>query len=106
MDVHKGLVQVPMSEKELKNLRLALRISSRQREMIAEAAEASEKDVSSFVLDAALSSAQRVLADRRVFTLGPEAWARFNDLLNRPTTPLSSKPKLEKLLLKASVLER
>lgn len=94
------------AEKELKNRRLALRISPRQREVIAEAAEASEKDLSSFVLDSALSNAQRILADRRVFSLSPEAWARFNELLNRPTTPLSSKPKLEKLLLEPSVLER
>lgn len=93
-------------EKELKNQRLALRVSLRQREVIAEAAEATEKDVSSFVLESALSSAQRVLADRRIFTLDRESWVRFNELLDRPNTPLSSKPKLEKLLLKPSALER
>ena len=93
-------------EKELKNQRLAVRVSPRQREVIAEAAEASDKDVSAFVLDSALNNAQRVLADRRLFSLTPNAWARFNELLDRPNTPLSSKPKLEELLLKPSVLER
>jgi uncharacterized protein (DUF1778 family) len=93
-------------KRDPKDSRLALRISSRQRSVISEAAEAAEKDVTSFVLDAALTDAQRVLAERRLFNLSPEGWARFNDLLDRPTTPLSSKPKLEKLLLKPSVLER
>lgn len=93
-------------ERELKNQRLALRVSPRQREVIAEAAEASEKDVSAFVLESALNSAQRILADRRIFNLSLEKWTRFNEVLDRPNTPLSSKPRLEKLLLKPSVLEQ
>lgn len=92
--------------KELKDYRLSMRISRRQREVIAQAAEASETDVSAFVLDAALVSAQRVLADRRFFSLSDEAWDRFVEILDRPVTPLSAKPRLEELLTKPSVLEQ
>ncbi|MFA5889936.1 MAG: DUF1778 domain-containing protein [Actinomycetota bacterium] len=92
--------------KEYKDQRLSLRISRRQREVIAQAAEVAETDVSAFVLDAALVSAQKVLADRRFFSISGEAWDRFVEILDRPVTPLSSKPRLEDLLTKPSVLER
>lgn len=94
------------AEKELKNDRLYVRVSSRQREVISEAAETAEKDVSAFVLDAALVRAQTVLADRRFFTLAESEWRHFTAILDRPVMPLASKPRLEKLLEEPSVLER
>lgn len=91
--------------KELKDKRLYLRVSPRQREVINQAAEASDKDVSSFVLDAALRDAQRVLADRRVFSLDDDRWAAFQQAIDRPVEPLASKPRLKKLLEQPSVLD-
>jgi uncharacterized protein (DUF1778 family) len=88
----------------LKDNRLNLRVSSRQREVILEAAEATEKDLSSFVLDAAMADAQRVLADRRDFSLSDERWTAFMKAIDGPVEPLSSKPRLQKLLEQPSQL--
>lgn len=91
--------------KELKDKRLYLRVSPRQRELISEAAEAIDKDVSSFVLDAVMMDAQRVLADRRVFSLDDDRWAAFQRAIDRPVEPLARKPRLKKLLEQPSVLD-
>lgn len=88
----------------LKTDRLYLRLSRRQREIIDEAARASEKDVSGFVLDAALANAQQVLMDRRSFTLTGERWGRFVKMLDKPVA-MGRKPRLEKLLREPSVFE-
>jgi uncharacterized protein (DUF1778 family) len=92
-------------EKDLKEKRLYVRVSSRQREVISEAAEAAEKDMSAFVLDAALVRAQSILADRRVFALDEDRWRHFSALLDRAVMPSASKPRLEKLLHEPTVLE-
>jgi len=93
-------------ERELKTKRMPLRVSERQRALIARAAEVVHKDVSSFVLESAFHNAERVLADRAWFQLGDDARDRFLELLARPTTPLSAKPELESLLTRPSVLEQ
>lgn len=95
-----------MAERQLKDQRVSVRLSQSQREIIDEAAAAADKDVSAFVLDAALLTAQRVLADRRAFALSEDDWQRFAELLDRPVAPLSAKPRLEELVRRASLLER
>ncbi|HEX9774742.1 MAG TPA: DUF1778 domain-containing protein [Actinomycetota bacterium] len=94
------------AERELKTKRLPLRVSERQRAVIARAAEAVHKDVSAFVLESAFHNAEQVLADRTWFQLGDDARDRFLELLERPVTPISAKPELESLLKKPSVLEQ
>ena len=91
--------------KELKDKRLYLRVSPRQREVINEAAEAIHKDVSSFVLEAVMLDAQRVLADRRLFSLDDDRWAAFLEAIDRPVEPLVHKPRLKKLIEQPSVLD-
>lgn len=91
-------------ERETKRERLYLRVTSRQRDVIAEAAEAVEKDLSAFVLEAALMDAQRTLADRMVFRLDDAKWGAFVEMLERPVDP-HAKPRLEKLLRDPSVLD-
>lgn len=93
-------------ERELKTKRLPLRVSERQRALIARAAEAVHKDVSAFVLESAFHNAEQVLADRTWFQLGDDARDRLLELLERPVTPISAKPELESLLMKPSVLEQ
>ena len=90
--------------KELKDKRLYLRVSPRQREVISEAAEAIDKDVSSFVLDAVMLDAQRVLADRRLFSIDDQRWAAFLEAIDRPVESLAHKPRLKKLIERPSVL--
>lgn len=83
--------------RKLKNQRVYLRVSEQQREVIAVAAEVAEKDLSAFVLDSALVTADRVLADRRTFPLDDEQWAQFVAVLDQPATSLDEKPRLKKL---------
>lgn len=93
-------------ERDLKNERLQLRVSARESGFIREAAQLCHKDLSSFVLEAALQSAERTLTDRRVFYLSDEAWNAFAEALDRPTTPLFERPRVEKLLQEPTILEK
>jgi len=82
--------------------RLELRASPRQTVVIKQAAEATGKSVSSFVLDAAYLEAQRALADRRLFGLDAKQWQRFVKALDRPVT---EKPRLQRLLQSPGALD-
>lgn len=52
--------------------------------LVRQAAETADRTLTDFVVDAAVLEAQRLLADRTHFALGPEAWERFHELLDRP----------------------
>lgn len=88
--------------KDAKVERLELRASLDQTQLIRQAADAAEKTVTAFVLDAATLEAQRGLADRRLFRLDPERWERFVKALDRPA---KEKPRLRKLMRQPSVLD-
>lgn len=85
-----------------KSERLELRASRRQASVIRQAAEASGKTVTAFVLDAAHAEAQRELADRRIFSLDKNRWEQFVKALDRPA---KSKPRLKRLLEERSPLD-
>ena len=59
------------------------------------------KKVSEFLLDAGIVAANQTLADRTRFELTPEKWLAFQAALDRP---VSSKPKLHKLLTASGLL--
>lgn len=88
---------------ELKNERLNVRVTTRQREVIEQAARASAKPVSAFIMDAAYADAQRVLSEQRLFLLDAERWERFIEALDRP---VAEKPRLRKLMRTPSILEK
>jgi len=88
--------------RDAKAERLELRASSSQTWAIRQAAAATAKTVTAFVLDAATIEAQRTLADRRLFRLDPERWERFVRVLDRP---VKEKLQLRKLMSRSSVLE-
>ncbi len=88
--------------KEAKARRIELRASPRQTAVIKQAAEASGKTVSSFMLDVAYLEAQRALADRRLFRLDESRWLRFVKALDRP---VRVKPRLRKLIETPSALD-
>lgn len=87
----------------VKDHRLALRVSAEQNALIRAAASARGTTVSDFALSALVTSAQDVLADRRLFMLDDAAWTEFEALLDRPVT---HKPKLTKLLNEPSVFDQ
>lgn len=61
-----------------------LRADERKRDLIDRAAEATGKNRSEFMLEAACHAAEAVLADRRFFILDQKAFKRFTDALDRP----------------------
>ena len=88
--------------RETREDRISVRATPTQRRVLEKAAEATGKTLTSFVLDAASTEAQRALADRRLFMLDDAQWTRFTDALERPSI---EKPRLRRLLTTPSVLD-
>ncbi len=74
--------------------RLTMRTTARQRALIQQAAEATDRSVTDFVLGSATLAAERILADRRWFVLSDQERARFEVILERPVV---YKPRLKAL---------
>jgi len=79
--------------------RINLRASTRQEQLLKQAAAVTERTVTDFVLDSAVLEAERVLADRRWFLIDDERWDEFQRLLEAPAREL---PKLRALLAEPS----
>lgn len=86
----------------VKDSRLAVRLSSEQDALIRRAAEAEGQSITEFTVQATMTHARDVLADQRLFLLDDAAWAEFRAVLDRPVV---HKPRLEKLLAEDSVFE-
>ena len=103
--VSDGTVVIAMTsaahKREAREDRISLRATASQRRMLEQAAEATGKTLTAFVLDAASVEAQRALTDRRLFLLDDASWARFVEALDRPAV---AKPRLRRLLHTPSVL--
>lgn len=82
-------------QSETRSQAINIRVSSRQRDLIDQAAQAVGKSRSEFMLDSAYREAIDVLLDRRFFQLDPEAYSRFVELLDAPPKP---NPALRRLL--------
>jgi uncharacterized protein (DUF1778 family) len=67
-----------------KDSRWNLRVKADDDIVVRRAAAESNRELSEFVRTAALNEAERVLADRTVFTLDAEDWERFVAALDRP----------------------
>jgi uncharacterized protein (DUF1778 family) len=78
------------------------RVAEDEDRLVKEASDSAGTQLSSFVRDAAVFEAHRVLADRTQFSLDPEAWQQFCDLLDRPSQVSQG---LEELFLKPSVFD-
>lgn len=85
-----------------KSERIDVRASAAVKRLLQEAARASHKNVSEFLLDAGITAANQALADRRRFELNEAQWAAFHDALDRP---VQAKPRLRKLLNEPGVLD-
>ncbi len=92
----------PSDEATRKSERVDLRITPKMKALLQRAATASHKNVTEFLLEAGINAAEEALADRRMFQLDDAQWRAFQDALDRP---VSSKPRLAKLLAGKSVLE-
>lgn len=91
-----SILNVPKTERIID-----VRASAPVTQLLQEAARASHKNVSEFLLDAGITAAAQTLADRRHFTLDEPQWQAFQAALDRPT---QSKPRLRQLLQELGVL--
>ncbi|MFT3943682.1 MAG: DUF1778 domain-containing protein [Ancrocorticia sp.] len=70
-----------------KTERIQLRISSEAKQQIIEAAETTQQDLTSFILDAATARAREVLLERTVIKLHPDDYAQILADLESPVRP-------------------
>jgi len=69
---------------ELKGTRWTLRVTEPADQVVRAAASASHRNLTDFVVSAAVGEAERVLADRTRYVLDDTAWQQFVELLDRP----------------------
>lgn len=69
----------------LKEERLQIRVGPSDKALLERAAAASHLNVSAFVVQAAASKAEQVLAERSSIRLSPEASVAFTEALERPS---------------------
>jgi len=85
-----------------KTERIDVRATTLTKQLLQDAARASHKNVSEFLLDAGVTAAAQTLADRRQFVLDESQWQAFQEALDRP---VQNKPRLRKLLREPGVLD-
>jgi uncharacterized protein (DUF1778 family) len=68
----------------VKAARLNIRATAAEKDLIEAAARATHQNASRFVMQAALSSAQTVLADQTRFVMADAAWDAFTRRLDAP----------------------
>ena len=84
-----------------KTERIDVRASTLTKQLLQDAARASHKNVSEFLLDAGVTAATQTLADRRQFVLDETQWQAFQEALDRP---VQNKTRLKSLLREPGVL--
>lgn len=69
---------------ETKDTRWTLRVAEPADHLVRAAASASHRNLTDFVVGAAIDEAERILGDRTRFVLDDAAWNQFVALLDRP----------------------
>ena len=82
--------------------RLNIRTTFERKSLIARAAKRTNKNISDFVLENALSAAEAIVADDADFTIDNERWQRLCEALDAPPRNI---PALRKLLNEPSVFD-
>ncbi len=85
-----------------KSARIDIRTSEQVKALLQQAAEATHKNVSEFLLESGLIAAEEKLANRNLFALDDDKWKEFQEALNRDP---QDKPRLKKLLNQPSVFD-
>jgi uncharacterized protein (DUF1778 family) len=91
-----------MAVPKTRERRWNLRVERDEDEIVRAASNASGTSYSNFVREAAVTEAQRVLADRTHFVLDEDQWRQLNELLDRPPRV---PPGLRDLFSRPSVFE-
>lgn len=88
---------------ERRSERVDLRMTPSARQMLQQAAAASNKTLTEFLLDSGLHAAHDTLADRRMFVLDERRWQEFTAALEAPP---ADNPRLRALLGRTPAWER
>ena len=89
-------------ENEPRSERIDIRTTPAVKRLLQQAAAASHKHVSEFLLEQGIAAAAGTLADRRLFLLDEARWQAFLDALERPAKDCSG---LERLLTQPGLLD-
>ena len=91
-----------MAATSVRSEKLDLRLSPAAKRLLQDAAAATSRSVSEFVLESAMARAESALPDRQRFGLDVEAWTTFQAALDAPPRAL---PRLARLLERPSLFE-
>lgn len=91
-----------MSAHSARTTKLDLRLSPEAKQTLSAAAHATNRSVSQFVLESALSRAEEALIERRRFDLNADQWAEFMAALDAPPREA---PRLRRLFAEAGVFD-
>lgn len=72
------------SSERTKRDRLNIRITPEEKRLVERAAKIARTTTSQFVTQAAVRSAEEIVADQQRFTLSPDKWDAFVEALDRP----------------------
>ena len=89
------------SAQHTKTERIDVRASGQVKALLQQAAKASHKKVSEFLLEAGIAMAHETLTEQRMIMLTDEQWDEFQAALDRP---VQSKPQLRELLTEPGAL--
>ena len=87
---------------EPRSERIDIRTTPTVKHLLQQAAHASHKHVSDFLLEHGVLAATGALADRRLFLLDNASWDQFIAALDRP---LTARPNLKRLLTEPGQLD-
>jgi uncharacterized protein (DUF1778 family) len=87
---------------EPRSERIDIRTTPTVKRLLQQAAAATHKHVSEFLLEQGVAAATGTLADRRLFLVDDARWQQFLEALERPT---KERPSLEELLSTPGLLD-
>lgn len=87
---------------EPRSERIDIRTTPTVKRLLQQAAAASHKHVSDFLLEQGITAATGTLADRRLFLLDEARWQAFLEALERPA---KDRPALKRLLTEPGLLD-
>jgi uncharacterized protein (DUF1778 family) len=77
-------MSTPATTRTPKTAQINFRATDRQAEVLRRAAAATDTTLTDFVLNSAVDRAEKILADRRWFSVSPTQWDLFVEMLDAP----------------------
>ena len=97
------MTQQAPTARAIKSQRIEVRATARQEAVLRQAAVATDRTMTEFILASAVEQAERILAERRSFTGSQDQYEEFLRLLDEP---LASTEKFEQLWSRPSPFDK